>query len=107
MKNLLFDNHFTIVRQDKIENTFKDENIKLYDQIVLLQASISEIEKRILNDPIKERIKWAHDIEFIEKHQKVEQERAYFLSKKYWIDIIVILNNDLNKTIQEIEDFII
>ena len=104
--NLLFDNHFTIVRWNLIHNTFDDEEIIFYDKIVLLYSWINDIIQRILKDWKKERVELAKNYDFIKKHQELEITRADFLSNKYSIEIIKILNNNLNNTLEQIEKFI-
>lgn len=104
--NLLFDNHFTIVRWNTIQNTFEDKEITFYDKIILLSSQTNDIVERILKDWRKEKVDFAKNYDFIEKHQNLEIARAKFLSNKYNIIILEILNINLTNTIKQIEKFI-
>lgn len=105
-ESILFDNHFTVFREGIIQNTFEDPEINDYDKVIIVSVPINEIKKRITNDK-KERVDLASQLDFMENHQKIENQRAEYLSNKYNIELLKVINIDLDKSINEIKNFII
>ncbi len=104
---ILFDNHFTIVRDVHIKNAFVDEKIKFYHKILLISSNTEDIISRILQDPDKERVPCAKNKDFIEKHQAIEIERAEYLSKTFNIPLFHITNKDLFTTLSDVKKLIL
>ena len=107
-EKLLFDNHYTIIRNWIIKDAFTDDDILFYNKLSIITSDSTNINTRILLDKNKERADLASDIDLIKKHQKKELNRMIYLWNKFDIDLIKITNNSgINIPVSELENFIL
>jgi adenylate kinase len=100
---LLVDNHFSVYENKQLVKAIDDEELALYDTLILVEVPIDILHKRISQDN-KERTRESCDKEKIVQHRSYERSVAEELKKRYKRQLIEIENIDLKKAIEEIQE---
>ena len=100
---LLVDNHFSVYENKHLVKAIDDEELALYDTLILVEVPIDILHERISQDK-KERTRESCDREKIVQHSRYERSIAEEVKKKWKRELIEVENINLERTIEKIQE---
>ena len=92
---LLFDNHYSIIQENKLIKTFAKEKIERYKKMVLIESDANEVKRRIDMSNKSRANKWL-DLPLIQEQISFEREVALELSNEFNKPLLIINNSSID-----------